>query len=339
MRRFNGPTLDIGILTGWDDVRIFLAVSTSPSFSVAAQLLGTTPSTITRRIAIMEKRARVSLFKRQATGIELTAEGAALVDPARHMAEAAGQFQERLAQLTDEIHGTIRISAGEGLANYVLPHRVAALKRQCPNLIIHIVSHHGASSMINDAADIFVIATVDAYALLKNRDLVARPVGQHHFVPYTHSDHLDKLARTDAPGSPTRLIDLTRCDLVQHVGYREVENFDPWNSLVRQRGRSQSLIEVDSTTGIGQNLETNGGVSLLPSYSRFLRPGMVPLDVSLPPLSLDLIVVASRDRYQSKSVRTTFDFLAGVFNDKPSWFGTVQAGSTPNFKALEPLSS
>lgn len=245
MRRFNGPTLDVGILTGWDDVRIFLAVATSPSFSVAAQILGTTPSTITRRIAIIEKRAQVNLFRRQATGIELTIEGTGLVSVAREMADAAGRFQERLMRLTDDAHGTIRISAGEGIANYVLPPRLIELKSRRPNLTMRVVIHDGASTEVDDSADLFVFMTDDAFELTQNPDLICRKVGQHHFVPYTHRDHVERTGFVRSHKATPDLSDLKRCDLVHHAEYDRCSKFAPWNTLVRKRGGSQSLIEVE----------------------------------------------------------------------------------------------
>jgi DNA-binding transcriptional LysR family regulator len=339
MRRFNGPTLDVGILTGWDDVRIFLAVATSPSFSVAAQILGTTPSTITRRIAIIEKRAQVNLFRRQATGIELTIEGTALVSVAREMADAAGRFQERLMRLTDDAHGTIRISAGEGIANYVLPPRLIQLKARRPNLTMRVVIHDGASTEVDDSSDLFVFMTDDALELMQNPDLICRKVGQHHFVPYTHRDHIERTGYVRSDKATPDLADLKRCDLVHHAEYDRCSNFAPWNTLVRKRGGSQSLIEVDSTTGIINMLQLNGGVTLMPNYSRQVRPDLVLLDPAFPALSLDLIVVVSKERYQIKPVQIAFDFLSGVFLDHKSWFGALQNVEETNTAELERLLS
>ncbi len=318
MRRFNGPTLDVGALTGWDDVRIFLAVATSPSFSVAAHLLGTTPSTITRRIAIIERRAHINLFRRQATGIELTEAGTALVAVAREMADAAGRFQEQLMRLTDDVHGTIRISAPEGFANYLLPQFVTKLKERYPNLTIRIVTHRGASIEISDHADLFLIGTSSADGVLNDRDLISRPVGRHRFTPYAHRDYV---RQTNASAAGEHVFDLTRCDLIQHSEYEYFSSFVKWNNLIRESGKSGSLIVVDSTTGIIQMLRESGGISLLPTYSRHLRPELVPVATSFPAQSFGLFVVAAKERYQNKAVQTAFDFLVNIFNDRPSWFG------------------
>lgn len=82
-------------------------------------------------------------------------------------------------------------------------------------------------------------------------------------------------------------------------------------------------------------LQMNGGVTLLPNYSQQVRTDMVPLDPAFPALSLDLIVVVSKERYQSKPVQIAFDFLSGVFLDHRSWFGALQNVEEANTAELE----
>ena len=56
------------ILGDWDDVRFFLAVAKTGSFSAAATQLNTKQTTVGRRIQALERRLGAKLFDRLTTG-------------------------------------------------------------------------------------------------------------------------------------------------------------------------------------------------------------------------------------------------------------------------------
>ncbi|HBS34572.1 MAG TPA: LysR family transcriptional regulator, partial [Parvularcula sp.] len=55
----------------WDDYRYFLAVARAGTVTGAAQQLGVNHSTVSRRIAAMERAASVLLFDKQKDGYAL----------------------------------------------------------------------------------------------------------------------------------------------------------------------------------------------------------------------------------------------------------------------------
>ena len=68
----------------WDDLRIFVAVAETGSFTRASERLGMGQPTVSRRIAEMEEALREPLFLR-GTGAALTPAGANLLPAARRM--------------------------------------------------------------------------------------------------------------------------------------------------------------------------------------------------------------------------------------------------------------
>ena len=60
------------ILGDWDDVRFFLAVAKTGSFSAAATQLNTKQTTVGRRIQALERRLGAKLFDRHRHGMEVT---------------------------------------------------------------------------------------------------------------------------------------------------------------------------------------------------------------------------------------------------------------------------
>ena len=61
------------ILGDWDDVRFFLAVAKTGSFSAAATQLNTKQTTVGRRIQALERRLGAKLFDRHRHGYQVTA--------------------------------------------------------------------------------------------------------------------------------------------------------------------------------------------------------------------------------------------------------------------------
>ena len=81
-----------------DTLRCFLAVVRCKSFNRAAVELFISPSTVSRRIASLEKEFGKALFRRSSVEIELTEAGQRLLPKAEKTLE---QYEELLGSLND----------------------------------------------------------------------------------------------------------------------------------------------------------------------------------------------------------------------------------------------
>src|SRR6202161_1722712 len=77
-----------------DQIRIFLAVADTGSFSKAAKRLNRAQSAVTYGIQKLEAQAGISLFDRTAYRPALTEAGRALLPRARRIAEEANGFRD-----------------------------------------------------------------------------------------------------------------------------------------------------------------------------------------------------------------------------------------------------
>src|SRR5471030_831477 len=101
------------ILGDWDDVRFFLAVAKTGSFSAAATQLNTKQTTFGRRIQALERRLGAKLFYRHRHGMEVTpAARGVLVRSEEHTSNATA-IERHLAGLDREMSGVVRIAATE----------------------------------------------------------------------------------------------------------------------------------------------------------------------------------------------------------------------------------
>jgi len=105
------------ILGDWDDVRFFLAVAKTGSFSAAATQLNTKQTTVGRRIQALERRLGAKLFDRHRHGMEVTPAARGVLAQAESMMSNATAIERHLAGLDREMAGIVRIAATEGLGH------------------------------------------------------------------------------------------------------------------------------------------------------------------------------------------------------------------------------
>src|SRR5262245_56478272 len=124
----------------WEDLRLFLAVAEAKSFSAAAKRLGLGQPTISRRLADLEHALGYKLFHRAASGVTATAAAVRLLEPARKMAEWAGEVGRAAAAGDRTPQGIVRLTAPPGVAfDFVAPF-AAYVKTKLPKVQLEVLS-------------------------------------------------------------------------------------------------------------------------------------------------------------------------------------------------------
>src|SRR5271155_6278153 len=107
----------------WDDVRVFLAVPRHGSLRAAGRALGLSQPTIGRRLVPFEAAfGGPALFDRLPEGLRLNAAGAALLETAEQLEDAALALERRHAATSPALSGTVRVSVGEWAAGFLARH-------------------------------------------------------------------------------------------------------------------------------------------------------------------------------------------------------------------------
>lgn len=115
----------------WNDLRYFLAVAQGGSLSSAAQQLGVSVSTVSRRIDTLEQSLKLRLFRPHRDGYDLTPDGQGLL-PAAEQAAAEMRHFERKAKGADGRATPVRIDAPELIAQDLLMPAIAAFMQDHP---------------------------------------------------------------------------------------------------------------------------------------------------------------------------------------------------------------
>jgi DNA-binding transcriptional LysR family regulator len=129
-------------------LRAFSAIAESHSFSKAARQLHVAQPPLSRQISQLERELGVKLFVRAASGVELTREGAALLEQARTILADTAGFLDLASRTKAGLVNPLRVAMAPGLCDAVNRIRMHVIDRS-PNLVIEGVDM--ASSSQHDA--------------------------------------------------------------------------------------------------------------------------------------------------------------------------------------------
>ncbi|UTA47283.1 LysR family transcriptional regulator [Simiduia sp. 21SJ11W-1] len=119
-------------------LRMFVAVVDSGSFTGAAEKLHIAQSAVSIAIKKLEADLGITLFDRAERQIRLTAEGEVLNTQARQLLQAFNQTRQQLQELKGGERGTVRLGTSAMLGSYYLPRRIAAFRARYPGITFQV---------------------------------------------------------------------------------------------------------------------------------------------------------------------------------------------------------
>lgn len=138
--------------SGLGSSTVFLVLARTKTLTNAARIIGVEHSTVARRIQALELALGTTLFKREATGYELTLEGMALVPRVEQMEQAFLQIEKPHQPL----QGRVRIGTPEGFGTAFLARLLAEFSIQYPLLTIDLIPVPKMIKLSHREADIVV---------------------------------------------------------------------------------------------------------------------------------------------------------------------------------------
>ena len=182
----------------WTLVRSFLAVLDAGSVMGAARQLSAQQPTLSRHVAELELQLGTPLFERTGRGVTPTAAALAIADAARQMQTAAEQLSRSLTGSREATTGTVRVTASQAAASWLLPPVLSALQKAEPGIAIELVSSNRIENLLRREADIAVRMQRPA-----QESVVARKLGDVGLGAYAHRSYL---AIAGAPRKPEDLL-------------------------------------------------------------------------------------------------------------------------------------
>lgn len=140
----------------WDDLKVLLALSRKGSARGAAQQLGVSNSTVTRRLDDMEHNLHTRLFDRTPDGYKLTGAGEQILPTAEHVEELVLAAERKITGGDQELQGRIRITLPPVNRMGFLVHRLVRFAEQYPGIELELTSSLDALDLSRREADIAI---------------------------------------------------------------------------------------------------------------------------------------------------------------------------------------
>lgn len=195
----------------WNLIRSFLIVAETGTLVQSAHKLKLSQPTLGRHINELEEQMGLALFVRSRSGMTLTDAGLTLVEDARRMSADAENFLLKAAGRETVLSGTVRITASEVVATYLLPQILADLRDQEPEVEIELVPTNAVENLLSRDADIAVRMVQPGQG-----DVIARKVNDLEMGSYATKHYIEKFGLPKSPGEllKHRLVGYDRSDLI-----------------------------------------------------------------------------------------------------------------------------
>ncbi len=285
-----------GIKFDWNHAKAFLITAEEGSLSAAARVLGAAQPTLGRQVAALETELGIVLFQRVGRGLTLTQAGLELLDHVRAMGDAANRVSLAAIGQSQSIEGTVRISASEVYAAYLLPPIIARLRREQPGIEIDIVASHNTSDLRRREADIAIRNFRPT-----EPDLIARKIRDVPARFYATPGYLDQI------GNPKLPYDFRKAEFIN------ITSGDAYMQAINKMGFDLTTrnfpVMTENYLVMWEYVKQGLGIGVLDAHIGDAEPAVQRILPDLEPLMFPIWLVAHREISTSLRIRTVFDIL------------------------------
>lgn len=161
------------------DLKLFLDVAATGSFSRTATLAMTTQSTVSKSIALLESELGVRLFERTGRGATLTSAGLELLPRAETLLADTLRIKGWMSEHRGRVSGTVRIAIQPGLSWPLIETVLAETDTRYPDVRLQISegTTHQVEEWLGDGrSDIGVLSRAPAAAIADSTALFSLPL-------------------------------------------------------------------------------------------------------------------------------------------------------------------
>lgn len=289
----------------WNRARAFLVTAEEGSLSAAARALGLAQPTLGRQVAALESELGLSLFERTGRGLALTPAGLELLDHVRQMGDAANRISIAATGQSQEIEGTICLTASDIYSAYLLPPIIARIRRTHPSIRVEILASNALTDLRRHEADIAI-----RNSRPEDPGLIARKIRDDTARFYATPDYIARLPQ------PMTLESLRTAEFIgfdRSPRYRE-----------QLAGLGLTLEEANFPIITGdhvvqwQLIREGVAIGVVPTSVGDSDPAVAPVLPELEPITFPIWLTAHRDLATSRRIRAVFDILAEELARQPS---------------------
>ncbi|MFC7287303.1 LysR family transcriptional regulator [Herminiimonas glaciei] len=293
-------------MDGISDLAFFALLVKRGSLAAAAQELGVTPPSVSKRLAAIESRLRVRLLNRTTRRISLTPEGEIyLADGARLVTELEA-LEQRISGGNITAKGLLKVSATFGFGRRHITPQLSAFAREYPDVEVQLHLTDRPVNLVEQGLDADI-----RFGQLPDARLTARKIADNRRLVCASPTYLKKHG-----------IPLVPRDLQNHNCILLRESDEIYGSWHFSSGNKQETVKVRGTLSANDGecattwaLDGHGIVMRsewdIAPYLRSGRLRVILAEWKLPPA--DVYIVFPTKNHLSAKTRALVDFMLKTF--------------------------
>ncbi|EOQ73002.1 LysR family transcriptional regulator [Acinetobacter lactucae] len=137
-----------------DDLKSFIIVAQTRSFTKAAGQLGVSQSALSYTLKMLEQRLGIKLLNRTTRSVSLTQEGEQLLNDIEPLITGIEQKLYNLNEFRDSPRGKLRINGTEISLNFLLWDKLSKFSQDHPNIQLELTMDYAFTDIVKDRYDI-----------------------------------------------------------------------------------------------------------------------------------------------------------------------------------------
>ena len=285
----------------WNDLVFFLELARQTRLAPAARRLKVDHTTVSRRIAELEKDLSIKLFDRKPDGFVLTEQGHRLFAIAERIEVEANSIPNAFGAEQSAATGRVRVATMEGIGAFYLGERFAELAEREPGVVVELVTERHLISLSKREADLSI-----SFVQPIGQRLVVRKLGSFRLALFASAEYL---ARRGLPKSREDLPGHTFVDYVE-----DLVAIQPVHWLLDVLEPASVSLRSSSMHAQQNAVAAGAGIGLLPLFSAKTNPKLLPVLSDDVKVYRDVFLSAHEDFEFLGRVRLVIRHLMTVFD-------------------------
>lgn len=233
-----------------DSIAVFVKVVQAGSFSQAAKLLGMPNTTVSAKVAQLEKRLGVTLIQRTTRKLNVTQAGEIYFRGCVHALEEIQSVESEVTTSQNKPHGILRITAASDVGHTLLAPLVQVYLKKFPEMEIELMVTNRVVDLVGEGVDLGIRAGELEDSTLLSKKLITAQMTFMASPAYLKKN-----------GTPTHPKQIQEHEFLHFSEQPNVIELVPHYKLkVKSRVRADDLETLKKFAIIGQ------GIAILPNF-------------------------------------------------------------------------